>query len=661
MKEVNGISSYSSPFVTFANVQNRKDNLLLLVQRILLLVGFYSLCRFFFLAFNFSYFTEVPAVSLLKDFFFGLRFDLSAIIISNILFISLHFIPFRFFYSRAYQLILEILFLIVNIPFLLFSSIDFGLFRFSAKHATSEAFKVMSFGEDFVNTLPEMIRDFWYVLLVFIIISILLVWCYNKIGLIKKTADKKISFQLVVKKISIYLISVGLVIIGFRGGIQYKPISIISASHYGSSKDVALILNTPFTILKTFYKSALSEVNYFSKEESEKIFPVNHRFHHAGPQRNINVVLIILESFGKEYIGSLNHYRGYTPFLDSLIGESLVFTNAFANGKRSIEGIPSITAGIPSLMEEPFITSAYSGNSINSLASLLKRKGYATSFYHGGTNGTMGFDNFTTLAGFDSYYGRREYNNDKDFDGSWGIYDEPFLQNFAHDLNTMTSPFYAAVFTLSSHHPYAIPEIYKDKFRDGTLPIHRSIQYTDYSLKKFFESASKMPFFDNTLFVITADHTALSEYPFYQNKVGMYSIPVIFYQHNSALKGRSDLTTQQIDIMPSVLDYVDFDEPFFSFGESVFDSTADHFAVNFLNDNYQLLSANYSLSLDTMKNNFLFHYTTDSLLQNNLVATDTALAAKMEKKLKAIIQNYNSALIKNKMIVNPQSTLNSKR
>ncbi len=630
---------------------DKKNNLLLLVQRVLLLLGFYSVCRIFFLLFNVNYFTEVAFTSVLKDFFFGLRFDLSAIIISNIVFISLHFFPFPFFYSRFYQVFLKILFLVVNIPLLLFSCIDFGLFRFSAKHATSDAFKIMSFGEDFINTLPEMIRDFWYVLIVFFVLCILLVWSYNKIRIEKKTAVQNITLSVVIKKISIHLVGIGLIIIGFRGGIQYKPISIITASHYGSSQDVALILNTPFTILKTFYKNALTEVNYFSKEDAEKVSPVLHQFHQHASEQKTNVVLIILESFGKEYIGSLNHYKGYTPFLDSLIHESLVFTNAFANGKRSIEGIPSIVAGIPSLMEEPFITSAYSGNSINSLASLLKKKGYITSFYHGGTNGTMGFDNFTTLAGFDSYYGRREYNNDKNFDGSWGIYDEPFLQNFAQQINSMPQPFYTAVFTISSHHPYAIPEVYKNKFSDGPLPIHRSIQYADYSLKRFFETASKLPWFDKTLFVITADHTALSEYPFYQNKVGMYSIPIIFYQHNSALKGTSTITTQQIDIMPSVLDYVHFDEPFFSFGESVFDTTAVHCAVNFLNDNYQILSGNYTFSMDTLKNNSLYQYATDSLLQHNLVTTDSTIASKMEKKLKAMIQNYNSALMKNKMVI----------
>jgi hypothetical protein len=589
--------------------------------------------------------------SFLKDFFFGVRFDLSAIIISNIFFIAFHFIPFRFFYSTWYQLFLKIQFLLVNIIFLLFTCIDFGFFRFSSKHTTSDAFRVMSFGEDFINTAPSAIRDFWYVLLAFIIFITLLVWSYKRIRIEKNRPGDNRSALRTILHIIYYPVGIGLVIIGFRGGIQYKPISIITASHYGSSKDVALILNTPFTILKTFYKSGLSEIRFFPEKKAEKISPVIHRFQPGLPEKKLNVVVIILESFGKEYIGSLNHYQGYTPFLDSLIGESLVFTNAFANGKRSIEGIPSIIAGMPPLMEEPFITSAYSGNTINSLASLLKKKGYVTSFYHGGTNGTMGFDNFTNLAGFDSYYGRHEYNNDSDFDGAWGIYDEPFLRNFAVQLNKTPQPFFSSLFTISSHHPYSIPEVHKNEFPKGTLPIHESIGYSDYSLKIFFNTVSKMPWFDQTLFVITADHTALSEYPFYQNRVGMYAIPVIYYQHNSNLKGQSESTTQQIDIMPSVLNYVHYDEPFFSFGESVFDSTADHFAVNFFNDTYQLLEQGYSFCMDTLKNASLFHYTTDSLLQNNLVHTDTLVASKMEIKLKAIIQNYNSALLKNKMAV----------
>jgi phosphoglycerol transferase MdoB-like AlkP superfamily enzyme len=141
-----------------------------------------------------------------------------------------------------------------------------------------------------------------------------------------------------------------------------------------------------------------------------------------------------MESLSSEHIGAFNRqvegYQGYTPFLDSLIDHSIAF-NGFANAKQSIEGLPAIIASIPALMDRPFITSAFAGNSFDALAALLEKKGYETSFFHGGTNGTMDFDRFARASGFKRYYGRNEYDNDMDFDGRWGIFDEPFFQFFA--------------------------------------------------------------------------------------------------------------------------------------------------------------------------------------------------------------------------------------
>lgn len=363
-----------------------------------------------------------------------------------------------------------------------------------------------------------------------------------------------------------------------------------------------------------------------------------------------NVVLIILESFGKEYIGSLNSYEGYTPFLDSLIGKSMIFQNAFANGKRSIEGIPAIVAGIPALMTDPFITSAYSSNSISTLPSLLRLKEYNSTFFHGGTNGTMGFDNFSKLSGFDHYFGRTEYNNDADFDGSWGIYDEPFLQRSALEINKMMQPFLATVFTLSSHHPYKIPERYVNQFARGTLPIHQSIRYADYSLKRFFETASKMPWYLNTLFVITADHTALSGSSFYQNSVGQLAIPILYFcPSDSALKGKSLVTTQHIDIFPSVLDYLGYDQKFFAFGKSVFAELSESMAVSYSNETYQLIQDNNVLILRNNEKNSFYNFAQDSLMKHELFGSDTVKEKMMEKKLKSFIQNFNHALIHNEM------------
>ena len=358
-------------------------------------------------------------------------------------------------------------------------------------------------------------------------------------------------------------------------------------------------------------------------------------------------MVIILESFGKEYSGFLNNEKGYTPFLDSLMKISFYCSNAFANGKRSIEGIPAITAGIPALTNEPLITSSYGVNQMTSIANSLGEQGYSTYFFHGGTNGTMGFDNFAKAIGYQHYFGRNEYNNDQDFDGTWGIYDGPFLQRVSDELNKSFSPFFATIFTLSSHHPYAIPSKYNGVFPEGTLPIHRSIQYADYSLKMFFESASKQKWFSNTLFVITADHTALSEKQFYMTRQGIYSIPLLFYSPGDKLSGIEKKTCQQIDILPSVLGYLKYDKPFFAFGRNIFDNTSTDFAINYLNDSYQWIEGNHTFICDATNRGEYFQYRVAS---QQILETKSDSSA-IHKKLNAFVQQYNSALINNKMTV----------
>jgi phosphoglycerol transferase MdoB-like AlkP superfamily enzyme len=340
---------------------------------------------------------------------------------------------------------------------------------------------------------------------------------------------------------------------------------------------------------------------------------------------------------------------GYTPFLDSLISESLTFSNAFSNGKTSIEGIPAIVSSIPTWMNEPFITSPYGSNQMNSLANMLKQQGYYTAFFHGGTNGTMGFDAFANLEGYDDYFGRTEYNNEKDYDGSWGIWDEEFLQYSANTINIKQQPFFATVFTLTSHHPYPVPDRYKSQFKEGVLPIEKSIGYSDFALKKFFDSAKKMPWFKNTLFVLAADHTGVSADAFYTNKIGNYSIPIIYYMPDGQLKGLDSTITQQIDIMPSVLDFLNYPSPYFAFGTSVFDTSASHFALIFRTELFQLIENNYILQFDGDKANDLYHFTTDSLMRNDLFNKEPAISARMENKAKAIIQTYQQSLINNKM------------
>jgi len=559
--------------------------------------------------------------------------------------------PFPFRERNGYRIILKGFFLIVNSLAILINCVDLAYFQFTLKRTTADAFHLLGggIGNDLGRLLPLFLKEYWHVFFIWICLSILLVFLFNKI---EKNLKIKGEFKQYGGQILQFLIAIALSVLLYRGGFQMKPISIVTAGEYVSAKYVPLVVSTPFTILKTIDIEPLQPKTYFSNElDLRKWYSPLHKGKSKGFKK-INVFIIALESFSKEYVGALNgRSNGYTPFLDSLIKESLTFTNGFSNGKKSIEGIPAIISSVPTWMNEAYITSPYGSNQINSLPNLLKKQGYYSAFFHGGTNGTMGFDAFANLAGYDDYFGRREYKNEENFDGHWGIWDEDFLQYTANTMNSKQQPFFATVFTLTSHHPYPVPDKYKNKFKSGPLEIERSIGYTDYSLRKFFETVKKMPWFNNTLFVLCADHTGVSSDAFYTSKVGNYAIPIIYYMPNSQLKGLDSTITQQIDIMPSILDYMNYPNNYFSFGTSVFDTTAEHYAFTYNSDLYQLIEKNYSLQFDGDKATELYNFKLDSLLQNNLLSKDTLVTKKMENRTKAIIQTYQQSLINNKMVI----------
>lgn len=627
--------------------------------RLLYVFILFSIARILFYLFNNVSFSELGFGEFLLLMIYGLRFDLSAIIVCYGIFIFLSFVPFHFKSKKFYQKILLIIFTICTAVSLAANLLDCGYFAFTLSRSTADIFSVIGLGSDFSTLLPQYIFDFWYLFLIWISLILLTIWFFSKTKVTENipSTRKKIALSYL-KELVILLIVTAISIVGIRGGIQLRPIGMMTAGQYTSSKNASIVLNTPFTIIRTFGKTGLKNVEYFDDNKMSTIFSPNHNYHKKDkPEKFNNVVVIILESFSKEYFGSLNKdldngkYKGYTPFLDSLIKESMYFPNAYSNGKRSIEAIPAILSSVPSLMSEAYITSMYSGNTVNSLASLLKEKGYSSAFYHGGTNGTMGFDGFIKVAGFDNYYGRTEYNNENDFDGKWGIFDEEYLQYVSGMIDKMPKPFIAGIFTLSSHHPYAVPEKYASKFTKGNLPIYQSIGYTDFALKKFFKTVSAKPWFDSTLFVITADHTSESIYPQYQTRAGMYAIPLFFYQHKSKLKGENKIITQQDDILPSVLDYLNYDGSFIAFGESVFDSLSSHFAINFVNESYQLIYENYSFIFDGSSGISLYDLKSDSLMKNNILGNQSSVNKELEEKIKAIIQSYNRRLIKNEMII----------
>jgi len=626
-------------------MKSYRIQLFLMLKRLLLLVLMYQLCRLSFLLANFNYFSASDPIHIFSAFVSGIRFDLNAIILLNLPFIFIHLLPIKMFFLTLNQTLLKVLFFVVNIPSILLNCIDLEYFKYQGKRTTADLFQLFGMGDDMKNNLPRMAMDFWYVLVIFIFLTVLLITLYNKIKVPskpKEREDKKLAWLMVIPLLAVFFV-------GGRGGFQYKPIGIMAAARHTTPQLVPLVLNTPFTVLKTYGKKNIEEKKYLSDEEAQTYFNKDHHFKSTAPFKPLNVVIIILESFSSEYIGAFNNGNGYTPFLDSLMHEGLTFSNAYANAKKSIDGIPAVLASMPSLMTGSYVSSPYSGNKLNSVAGILKSKGYSSAFFHGGNNGTMNFDNFTLLTGFDKYYGRKEYPADN-YDGHWGVFDENFYYFFIEKCSAMKTPFVNTFFSLSSHHPYNLPESYKGRFKKGTLPIHESIGYADHSLKCFFNKAKETTWYKNTLFVITSDHTGPSEIAYYNTKIGMFRIPIVFYQPGTSLQGWDINVTQQTDIMPGILDYLHYDEPFSAFGNSLLDTTRSPFAVNFAGDVFQAMDNTYLIQYDGSDIAGCYNYKTDSLLFNNIYSDTDESQIKLTKTLQSVLQQYNRSMIRNELI-----------
>ncbi len=628
----------------------------ILLKRLLIVFIIYQLTRVVFYIYNIHHFSDVSLQELLYMMWGGLRFDLVAIIYTNFLFIILSVIPLKLRYNIGYQRVLLFLFVVFNAIGYAFNILDIFYFNFILKRSTVELFMFAS-EQNIGLLLFQFLKDFW---LGFILWIIVVYTTFRYFKVIKRDNSNKtrpIPFYII--NSLVFLLVAYFSIIGIRGGFTRttRPISLNNAGAYTKKPfEMAIVLNTPFSIIRTFNKQSFKIKKYYSESELSKIYTPLKRFETDSTFTNQNVVIIIVESLAKEYIGSLNktamngEYQGYTPFLDSLITKSHSYTNAFSNGRKSIDALPSVIASIPSLVQ-PFILSPYSTNEINGLGSILKEKGYKTAFFHGAPNGSMGFNAFMNMAGHDEYFGYDEYNKPDDFDGNWGIWDEEFLSFTADKLNKFEEPFLASIFTLSSHHPFNIPIKYKDKYSKGTLSIHQAIQYTDYSLKKFFEKASEMPWFENTIFVITADHCSQTILPSYQSSIGSFSIPIIFFQPDKPERSKMDNTiAQHADILPKILKELNYEGDFISFGSDIHTNT-EAFAINYINQTWQYLDDAYLLQFRNEKRIGLYLYKTDKLLNNNLVSKEKKIADKLERRLKAYIQQYYNRLIENRMVI----------
>ncbi|MDR3184457.1 MAG: sulfatase-like hydrolase/transferase [Prevotellaceae bacterium] len=639
-------------------MKTHTNHYILLIRRIALLFVLFTICRTGFFLINSDLYPDMTFGRFLRIAGGGLRFDLTAIIYTNLLYIVVALLPFRFIYTRPVQNSLKALFVATNGIALAFNIADMAYFRFTLRRTSFSFFQEFSHDNNLGDILTASLTTYWYLVLLWIVMIAVLWRCYGKLQYARtifySTRSRILYYAL---RTVILAACMGLCVAGARGGFRTstRPITLSNAGVYATQPlETHLVLNTPFCIYRTIGKAPLKPLHFFATEQAlDSIYTPIRRPAPAGAFRANNVVVFILESFARHHIGALNAgipgMVSYTPFLDSLILHSHACSNAFANGTKSIDAIPSVLGSIPTL-EEPYVLTPYALNEVEGLGALLRQKGYHTSFFHGAQNNSMGFSSIVNMLGFEHYFGRAEYDNDRDFDGIWGIWDEPFLQFYARTLNSFPQPFASAVFTISSHHPFKVPAHMEGKFPKGTLPIHQCIGYTDYALRRFFDAASKMPWFENTLFVLTADHSSWSEsYAGYRNPINALAIPIIYYHPGMQQAVLDTIPTQQINIMPAILRHLNFDLPYFAYGQAA-DSTAQPFVITY-NGGYQLLHNNYVLLHNGEQCTGFYRWARKGFdgLGENLLGTLPAEQEKSETLLRAFLQQYSNRMIENRM------------
>ena len=628
-----------------------------LAYRILLAYFFYFIARVLFYLYN-SSFLKVDSISdFLKLSYYGLAFDTTALLYVNLLFIVFSIMPFWKNTTFGYQKFLFYLYFITNIFAYATNFIDFIYYKFSLVRSTTASLEVVKHETNKSTLFFSFMVDYWHVWILLVSLSIIWIYLYNKVKVTNLIQIKPIPY-FGFSIISFLIIAV-LIIGGIRGGDfdkSTRPINLVDAGkHVKKINHSDIVLNTPFAIIRTLFSNSFQKPNFADVNDKiigELVQPIKK--YNNNPKTKPNVVILILESYGREYIGAFNsvlkvpNHKSHAPFLDSLSQHSLIFPNAFGNGRQSIHGMSSVLSGIPAF-KDAFTSSPYPKQKIESLVSTLESEGYNSSFFHGAANGSMGFLGFGKILGFDNYYGRTEYNDDSEFDGFWGIWDEPFLKFMKKTLDKKKTPFFASVFTVSSHEPFNIPEKYKNKFKDGKIQMHKCVEYTDFALKRFFTEAKKSTWFENTIFVLVADHANQIFYDEYNQPINRFAVPIIIYKPNSKYVGVDTDLAQQIDIYPTILDMIGYQKPFRSWGRSLLDKKSQTpFVINSTGDITQIMKGNYICTFDG-KNANGFYDINDKALSKNLIANRNQEMNDLELQCKAFIQDYMNRIVDRKL------------
>lgn len=631
-----------------------KTHVALLVWRIILLYVVLMLCRLLFYAYNSTLMGEIPFSEWWSLVCGSFKFDTVSILYTNAIFILLSLIPLhvreRSWWRRMkfwyYVVANSLLIVVTNLA-------DAIYFHYTQKRFTADEI-FFADNDNSAMLVLKFAMENWFVVLIGVAFIIMLV-----AGYWRKTREWSM-FEGVwyyVGSTVVLLLAVGLSIGGIRGGFtkMTRPITMSNATLYtADNMRATMILSNPFCILRTIGSSGkISYEKYFSPEELEAIYTPVHRPAITETPTELegrNVVVFVMESFSAEHSALLRpdlyedkEQKGYTPFMDSLMRQSYTFYNMYANGRRSIQALPAVWASIPSY-KNPFVLMPQAMAETRALPAILKDKGYRTMFFCGSDHGSMGFGAFARTTGIEHLYSRQDYekvHGGGDFDGYWGIWDEKFIGYMGEELQKSQEPFFATIFTLTSHHPFVVPEEYEGKLPEGLTPNHKCVSYVDQAIGKFFSRYENEEWFRNTIFVFVADHVSSEQFSDeFRSSPGSYQVVGFIHAPESSLVGEHHQVVSQVDIMPTLLGLLGEDEPYFAFGRDIFgEHENEPISVSYDNNMFQAITAEHLVLFD--EKSVVAVYSKDDVRHEHNLLGQVDVSS-IEQRMKAMIQSYYS-------------------
>lgn len=602
----------------------------------LTLLVIYTLLRLIFFAIYYPGGGEVGGM-----LWWGLRFDFSILFLLNLpLFFYTCFIQWNI-KGKAAHIMPIVLACLVNIPLIVLECIDLAYFSFSSRRAVMEL--LGSFG----GALPaykQFLRDYTWI----IAGGCLMIASFVAITLRaykSNTLHRNKSRIILIG--TLYLVSGALLGLG-KGG---RPIMPATPLLHFEPQWQPFICNSAFSLIYSAYKGEelVKEKHYFTPRALDTLYPVKQQYAQRETGKP-NIVLVIMESMAPAYLSGASALRAETPFLDSIREQSTWFSNAYANGLQSNQGLVAILAGLPPIMDVPYYYSSYASNKFKGVGALLKQIGYTSHFFYGAEKDHFGFGKLTNIVGIENYYSKESFGKDG-YDGYWGVYDHLFLPFAAKTLRQEKAPFFAVVYNVSTHPPYAVPSAF---VKHGVPANLNGVAYYDYALSLFFEEIKQAPWYKNTVFLFVADHSVGPGINKTYNALNAFRIPMFSHKPLSAGPDTLYQMVQQADLVPSMLKLAGVEEPFVAFGQAM-DEQGERYLINRFNKLIQVIDKEFILaySIEFERSMCLFKYSSDPQLEKNLLK-DSAFnlsRIRLEQKVRAFIQQHNHAMLNNKLTI----------